>query len=162
MTLSTTELKQSFPFDGQVQEIWIRPDKFETPVNVNRALATIDDGLAGDHYSGSSRKRQITLIQYEHLSVIASLINIPELDAGLLRRNIVVSGINLQSLKECIFSVGTVHLHMTGLCHPCSRMEKNLGPGGYNAVRGHGGINATVIRDGEIKTGDRVSVINFN
>jgi len=162
MSFSTSELKQSLPFAGQVKEIWLRPDKFIAPVSVTMVSVTKENGLMGDHYAGNkTRKRQVTLIQYEHLPVIAALVNATEIDASLLRRNIVVSGINLLSLKECIFSIGTAHLEMTGLCHPCSRMEKNLGPGGYNAMRGHGGINATVIKDGEIKLGDKVSVVEF-
>lgn len=163
MDSSTTSLKRSLPFSGHVQEIWIRPEKRVEPVCVPRVSATISNGLAGDHYSGQkSKNRQVTLIQYEHLNIIASLVNRPELSASLLRRNIVVSGINLLALKECVFAVGSVYLQMTGQCHPCSRMEENLGPGGFNAMRGHGGINATILKDGEINVGDPVVVVEFN
>ena len=162
MQFTTTELKRSLPYSGRVREIWIRPEKLTEPLCVPKVLVSTANGLEGDHYaSKNSRNRQVTLIQYEHLEVVAALVNLPNISAGLLRRNLVVSEINLLSLKECIFAVGTTHLKMTGLCHPCSRMEKNLGPGGYNAKRGHGGINATVVKDGEINVGDAVSIVEF-
>ena len=76
----------------------------------------------------------------------------------MLRRNIVVSGINLLALKHQQFQVGEVLLETTGICAPCSRMEENLGAGGYNSMRGHGGITAKIIQGGQIKIGDIVKL----
>ena len=117
-------------------------------------------GLVGDHFKGSSSgKRQVTLIQQEHLNVISKILGEKRIDPKLTRRNIVVSGINLLSLKQQQFRIGDVTLETTGICAPCSRMEENLGAGGYNAMRGHGGITSTVIEDGEIKLGDSIELI---
>ena len=73
----------------------------------------------------------------------------------MLRRNLVVEGINLLALKKQKFRIGGAVFLTTGLCHPCSRMEKVLGYGGYNAMRGHGGITAQVIIDGMIHIDDQ-------
>ena len=100
----------------------------------------------------------MTLIQKEHIDAVASLLHKNKIAPEELRRNIVVSGINLLALKDREFKIGTAVLKMTGLCHPCSRMEENFGEGGYNAVRGHGGINACVISTGIIKLQDKVEV----
>jgi MOSC domain-containing protein YiiM len=74
----------------------------------------------------------------------------------LLRRNLVIAGINVSVLKDQRFTIGEVLLEGTGPCVPCSRMETNLGPGGYNAMRGHGGINARIVTSGTIRLGDAV------
>jgi MOSC domain-containing protein YiiM len=74
----------------------------------------------------------------------------------LVRRNLVVSGISVLALKDQRFSIGDVVLEGTGLCEPCSRMEANLGSGGYNAMRGHGGITARILAGGVLWLGDAV------
>lgn len=151
---SFKDLIKILPQEGKVEWIGLRPEKRVTLTPVSSVEVTVEDGLIGDHYHGKSKKRQVTLIQAEHLSAVAGMLHRAQIDPGLTRRNIVVSGINLLALKDRQFQIGGVILAFTGLCHPCSRMEKNLGPGGYNAMRGHGGITASVVQGGTIKAGD--------
>lgn len=152
------ELLNTLPQRGVVEWIGIRPARL-APVQVVHEIGTqTDRGLAGDHYGNPGGKRQVTLIQAEHLSAVASMLGIDTVDPETVRRNIVVRGINLLALKDQVFCIGDTTLEFTGLCHPCSRMETNLGPGGYNALRGHGGITARVLRGGMIRLGDAVVV----
>jgi len=151
------ELFATLPQLGQVRWIGVRPAR-RAPIHcLDEVEARSDSGLVGDRYAGSSGKRQVTLIQWEHLAVIASTLGQDDLDPKLLRRNIAVSGINLLALKDKRFQIGKAVFEYTGLCHPCSFMEKTLGAGGYNAVRGHGGITARVIRSGRVRVQDPVS-----
>ena len=115
------------------------------------------EGIVGDRFNGKpGSARQVTLIQKEHLLAIGGMLHREEVAPELPRRNIVVAGINLLALKDKSFQIGEAILKYTGLCQPCSKMEETLGPGGYNAVRGHGGITATVLQDGLIRRGDQV------
>ncbi len=149
-------LTKQFAQSGEVVSISVRPKRKEIPVNKDFVLAMEGEGLRGDHYASSGGKRQVTLISQEHIDGVASMLGIEELDPLVLRRNIVVKGINLLALKGKEFRVGESILEYTGECHPCSRMEENLGQGGYNAMRGHGGITARIIRSGKIRPGDIV------
>jgi MOSC domain-containing protein YiiM len=153
------ELLVSIPQTGCVEWIGVRPDRKKRMIELTEVEAT-SVGLVGDRFSGGEHaKRQITLIQQEHLHAVASILNTHSIDPGLVRRNIVVSGINLQSLKEQKFKIGEAIFYGTGNCPPCSRMEENLGPGGYCAMRGHGGITAYVMDPGKIGLRDSVSLI---
>ena len=154
------ELLSIIPQKGKVEWIGIRSKKKEELSVVESVKLKNENGLVGDHFKGSfSIKRQVTLIQQEHLYVVSSILGKKRIDPKLTRRNIVVSGINLLSLKHHKFRIGNVTLETTGICAPCSRMEENLGAGGYNAMRGHGGITATVIEEGKIKLGDTIELI---
>lgn len=64
----------------------------------------------------------MTLIQHEHLAVIAALAGVERVGAETLRRNLVVSGLNLLALNGCRFRVGAVVLEYSGRCQPCSWM----------------------------------------
>lgn len=159
--MNLKELMQCLPQRGQLAWIGVRPERGQPMVRVDSATVEVGKGLAGDRFKGRPEsKRQVTLIQAEHLPAIASMLHRQALPPDLLRRNLVVSGLNLLALKEQQFRIGQVILEMTGLCHPCSKMETILGPGGYNAMRGHGGITARVVEGGSIQQGDEISVID--
>jgi len=148
-----------FPRPGRVVWIGIRPERRGAVSVVDSVEVSETAGLVGDHYSGQNGTRHVTLIQAEHLPVIAALTGCTELDPALLRRNIVVSGLNLLALKDQNVQIGSVVLEITGQCHPCSKMETALGPGGYNAMRGHGGMTARVVQGGTIRVSDAVVVL---
>jgi MOSC domain-containing protein YiiM len=144
------ELFDQFSQAGSVAWIGIRSDR-KIPLTETRSVMAIQDrGLAGDRYQKKGGSRQVTLIQQENLDSIASFLGKDKIDPQQTRRNIVVRGINLLALKGKQFKIGEAILEYSGDCHPCSRMEENLGPGGYNAMRGFGGITAKVIKSGEI------------
>jgi MOSC domain-containing protein YiiM len=153
------DLFATLPQTGRVEWIGLRPAR-RVPLVVTREVeALAASGLRGDRYAGSG-KRQVTLIQAEHLGVIASVLHRESVDPALLRRNIVVSGVNLLALKNAKFRIGAALLEGTGPAEPCSRMEEALGAGGYNAMRGHGGITARVLEDGWIRVGDAVTLVS--
>ena len=158
MSFELSALLSNLPRSGSVEWIGVRPARREPMIVVDAVAARAGGGLVGDRFrGGASSKRQVTLLQAEHLAVIAGLLGQERVEPASLRRNIVVSGINLLALNGAQFTIGGALLEVTGACHPCSRMEETFGPGGYNAVRGHGGITARVISAGVIRVGDAVS-----
>lgn len=158
IAIATTlqQLFDTLPQQGEVTWIGLRPERRAPMNNVKEVLASPQAGLEGDRYQGRSGQRQVTLLQAEHLAVIANCVGQAHIAPELLRRNLVVQGINLLALRNRVVTVGGVELEVTGLCHPCSRMEETLGAGGYNAVRGHGGVTARVLSHGRITIGDPV------
>lgn len=155
---SLRSLLDTLPQIGHVNWLARRPARRAPPQVVDLLDLDPAAGIAGDRYAGRSGKRQVTLIQAEHLPVVAALLGRETLDPAELRRNVVVGGINLLALRDRRFRLGDAVLEGTGACHPCSRMEEALGAGGYNAMRGHGGITARVVAGGRVRLGDAVAL----
>jgi MOSC domain-containing protein YiiM len=141
---------------GAVVWIGARPARREAMRAEPVALLAAGRGLIGDRYGNAGGVRQLTLIEAESLDAIASHLGRERVDGSEVRRNVVVRGINLVALKGRRFRIGAALLEASGECHPCSRMEEVLGVGGYNAMRGLGGITARVIEGATIRIGDAV------
>ncbi|WP_270936929.1 MOSC domain-containing protein [Falsiroseomonas oryzae] len=140
---------------GRLLWIGLRPARRAPVIEVEQALLEPGRGLRGDRWNGAATgARQVTLIAAAHLRAIAAYLGEEAVSPARLRRNLVVEGVNLLALKGRRFRIGEALLEHSGECHPCSRMEEEFGPGGYNAVRGHGGITARVLEGGAIRLGD--------
>jgi len=153
---SIKTLQDILPQIGKIEMITFRTQKKGEIKTIDTVDINVERGIAGDHQSKKGSKRMVTLIQKEHLEVVSALLG-KKVDIKQTRRNILVSGINLLALHNRLIKIGNeVILQGTGYCVPCSLMETNLGAGGFNAMRGHGGITAEVLQGGTITINDQV------
>lgn len=163
------DLVLQFPQTGKIDAIILRPGRRETALSVSEGRAEPGVGMVGDRRAekqrdgDAARKRELTLVQAEHLPLIARWCGVDAIDPRQLRRNLVVSGINLLSMKSpfpdlrCEWQVGdSACIVVTGSCDPCSLMETDVGYGAYNGMRGHGGLTALITAAGVIRVGDSV------
>lgn len=156
------DLQNILPQVGTIELISFRTEKKGAIETANEVMISAEDGILGDYQSKKGSKRMVTIIQKEHLDVVSTLLG-KEVNIKQTRRNLLVSGINLLALHNRQFKLGDkVILQGTGYCVPCKQMENNLGAGGFNAMRGHGGITALVIKGGTITVNDKVQLIKEN
>lgn len=161
--MDVSTLLATVPHPGRLDWIGLRSARRGPMVVAPNAPAVPGMGLLGDRRAlrrspDPGSRRQVTLVQAEHLATIAALTRRDRVDPALLRRNLVISGLNLLALSKRRFTIGEVEFEASGPCHPCSRMEEELGPGGYQAMRGLGGITARVLTEGEVRVGDAVEL----
>ena len=152
-------IKAHFFQPGKIEWIGLRVVGSREILQVDTAELLINHGLVGDKSAQiPGSKRQVSLIQAEYFAVMESLLNKNKISPQTLRRNIVISGLNLSVLSKQCLKINSAVLEITGNCAPCAKMEQALGYGGFNAMRNHGGINAVVKKGGVIRIGDEVEV----
>lgn len=143
---------------GTLEWIGLRPERKAAILVVSEVEAISGLGLEGDRRCQGTpgTARQVTLINREHITVIEKLLGKDSIEPEILRRNLVVSGINLLALRHQRFRIGDAEFEANAQCHPCVRMEQALGKGAVAAMLGHGGICARIIKSGRIQVGDKV------
>ena len=139
----------------------LRPARREPAIVVDAALAIAGRGLEGDRASQRAhRTRQITLIDAAVIERVGRQLGLGTIGPAILRRNLVVRGLDLDTARGRGLRVGDALLEVTGPCDPCARMEEVLGEGGWDALRDAGGLTAVVREAGRIVVGDVVRVVD--
>lgn len=115
-------------------------------------------GIRGDRFFGYKEdyKGQVTLFAAEVYEDVCR--KFPEAGKShgpeVFRRNVIVSGVDLNSLIGKEFEIqGVLFLGMSE-CSPCEWMDQAFGPGTESALKGRGGLRAKILRGGKICVAD--------
>ena len=150
---------------GFVEGIYVARSAGEGMERVGEARALEGCGLAGDrycegtgHWSRFGRVCQVTLISAEDLEAIERDTEVRVKD-GEHRRNVVTRGVDMRGLRRKRFRIGQATLEHVGPRSVCRYIERITEPGMTGALKGRGGVCATVIEGGTIRAGDEMVVL---
>ncbi|NBB79529.1 MAG: molybdenum cofactor biosysynthesis protein [Verrucomicrobia bacterium] len=109
-------------------------------------------GLVGDRYfqHKADYKGQITFFDWAVYQRIRQAFDLPELDPAGFRRNVLVEGIDLNTLIGQRFTLQGVDFEGSEECRPCYWMDEAITPGVHEALKGFGGLRARIITSGRL------------
>lgn len=148
---------------GRIEAIFLSTGAGQSVSAVGEADALPGTGLSGDRYhlgngtysTKPGPDRNVTLIAAEVLEELAGAGY--AFEPGEHRRNLVTSGVDLNSLVGSEFQVGTVRLRGVRLCDPCAYLEELTGRAGLlKAMVEKGGLRAEILTGGTMRVGDAV------
>ena len=129
-------------------------EKFDVGTALTQELSFIElepgRGIKGDRFEFSSFP--ITFVSEEVMREVFKQLDL-SYDPLLFRRNIVISGVNLNQLIGKTFKLGSVIFEGLEHCAPCTWMNAVMKKGAYRLMSGRGGLRARVVEKGNLKTG---------
>ena len=112
-------------------------------------------GVRGDRFFDfkDNYKGQITFFSSEIFEAVCNKLRAAEKSAGVVRRNVVTRGVDLNELIGKRFELQGVQFEGVCECSPCHWMNTAIAPGAEAAMRGFGGLRARILTDGIIRAG---------
>ena len=125
-------------------------------IAVERIECIAGRGILGDRFYDFSAnyKGQITFFSSEVFESLARNLNIPSKSAGVLRRNVIVSGVDLNALIGKEFELQGVRFRGTAHCKPCQWLNQAFAEGTEQFLKDNGGLRAQILTDGTIAIGE--------
>ena len=153
---------------GKIVKLLISKDPKSTMLNLNQIVLEAGKGIFGDRYYNQegtfSNKgeiepdRDVTLIEIEKIDALNKEHNL-DITAEDLRRNIVVSNCDLNSLVDKEFQIGEVVLKGLRLCETCKYLSDKLNEKKVLTEMVHkAGLRAQIIKSGSIDLNSQVEV----
>lgn len=123
----------------------------EHPIfEVDRIECVAGQGIRGDRFFGfkPDYKGQITFFSLEVFESLRRDLNLPHVQPAATRRNVMVRGVDLNTLIGEEFEIQGLRFAGTTECSPCYWMNSALGPGAEEWLKGRGGLRARILTDG--------------
>ena len=113
-------------------------------------------GVRGDRFFDyrPDYKGQITFFSSEVFDEVCKKLGVSGKNPGEARRNVVTSGIDLNSLIGKRFELQGVVFEGICECNPCYWMDSAIGQGAEQVLRGRGGLRARILTDGTLRVSD--------
>lgn len=110
-------------------------------------------GIIGDRFFDykENYKGQITFFSLEVFEALCQELGVMNVNPSAVRRNVVVSGVDLNSLIGQEFEIQGVHFKGSSECSPCFWMDEAIGPGAEAFLKGQGGLRARILTDEVLK-----------
>ena len=123
------------------------------------AKVSFKNGIGYDSRGAMQNNRQITVMTKENWEIICAELKC-EIPWTTRRANILIEGLDLTNTTGRHLQIGDFCLEITGEMHPCNRMDEQF-DGLTNALTPNwrGGVTGKLIREGDIKLGDRVFLL---
>jgi hypothetical protein len=100
-------------------------------------------------------KGQITFFDQAIVDAVRKHADNPSLPSSAFRRNVILEGVDLNSLIGKTFRLGEVLLQGTEECRPCYWMDEACGkPGTEDLLKGHGGLRCRILEGGWLRKGE--------
>jgi len=110
-------------------------------------------GVIGDRFFDYKQdyKGQITFFSLEVYQSLLKKLGVEGVCPSAVRRNVVVSGVDLNSLIGQEFELQGVQFSGSAECSPCFWMDEAIAPGAEDFLQGQGGLRARILTDGVLK-----------
>ena len=130
------------------------PDDYPL-VEVREIECVAGRGIRGDRFYDykDNYKGQITFFSHEVFDGLSAAFPLVRKSAGALRRNVIVSGANLNSLIGEEFELQGLRFLGTAHCRPCYWLDQAFAPGAEAWLKGNGGLRAQILTSGTLRVG---------
>jgi len=139
----------------KVKHLFRAPNKRLPMEELTEVRVAGNSGFEGCAHARPDSPRQVLLVDSETLEAM-------NLSPGLIRENIMASGLNVNGLEiGQKLRVGQTRLEVSAVCTPCDQLER-VRPGLRREIWGRRGMLCRVIEGGIIRRGDPIEKLPEN
>lgn len=122
-------------------------------IELDEASLVAGKGIEGDRFFGwkEDYKGQITFFSHEVYQDVCASLGVTGVPPSVFRRNVIVSGIDLNSLIGQEFDLQGIRFRGICECSPCHWMDEAFHPGAESALKGRGGLRARILTSGILR-----------